>query len=171
MRDGDQDIYVCAADGKNVRRITDKPGYDGGPFFSPDGKRLVYRSDRLNDGSGNLQIFVNSVEGGEEKALTNEPDVLHWCPFWHPSGKWLIYTRADHGGGVRPNYDLYLLSDDGKESHRVTTHPQFDGLPVFSPDGRRIMWTSKRGDLDGSQVFIADFVGVSPSGEVTAKPD
>ncbi len=168
MRDGDQDIYICDADGTNVRRITDKPGYDGGPFFSPDGKRIIYRSDRFNN--GNLQIFVNSVEGGQEKQLTNDPDVLHWCPFWHPSGKWLIFTRAEHAAG-RPNYDLYLLSDDGEKTIRVTTDPAFDGLPVFSPDGRHIMWTSKRGDLDGAQVFIADVVGISPSGEVTAKPD
>ncbi len=164
MRDNDQEIYVSDVDGKNPRRITNKPGYDGGPFFSPDGERVVYRSDRAND--GNLQIFTNNLEGTDERQLTSEADILHWCPFWHPSGKWLIYTRADHRG--RPNYDLYLLSVDGKQSHRVTDDQTFDGLPVFSPDGRWLMWTSKRGDLPGAQVFIAEFIGLSPAGEVRA---
>ncbi len=164
MRDGDQEVYVCDADGGNPRRITRVPGYDGGPFFSPDGKRIVYRSDR--EGDGNMQIFVNNLEGTAEKAITGK-DVLHWCPFWHPSGKWLIFTRADHGTTekpTRPNYDLYLVRDDGSQTLRVTTHPSFDGLPVFSPDGARLMWTSKRHGGDGAQVFVAEFTGLRPDG-------
>jgi Tol biopolymer transport system component len=167
MRDGDQEIYVADADGKNARRITNSRGYDGGPFFSADGKRLFYRSDRFNN--GNLQIFVNNLEGTDERALTADKDILHWCPFWHPSGKWLIFTRAMHGEKERPNYDLYLLpvpdaqvdaAANEAKAIRVTTDPAFDGLPVFSNDGQKLMWTSKRGGLSGAQVFIADFAGV-----------
>jgi Tol biopolymer transport system component len=96
--------------------------------------------------------------------------MLYWCPFWHPSGKWLIFTRADHDPKVRPNYDLYLLRDDGSRMLRVTTDMAFDGLPVFSPDGRKLMWTSKRNGLSKSQVFIADFIGLTPSGELVGNP-
>lgn len=160
MRDGDQDIYVCDADGGNAKRVVQAKGYDGGPFFSPDGKRLVYRSDRKGD--GNMQIFVSSADGTGEKAITGD-DVLNWCPFWHPSGKWIIFTRADHRG--RPNYDLYVMRDDGSDPTRITTDPTFDGLPVFSADGRYVMWTSKRGGLESPHVFIADFVGLTPAGE------
>ncbi|MBI5864539.1 MAG: PD40 domain-containing protein [Planctomycetes bacterium] len=172
MRDGDQEIYVSDADGKNAKRITKSAGYDGGPFFSPDGKRVIYRSDRFQN--GNLQIYVNNLEGSDERALTADKDVLHWCPFWHPSGKWVIFTRATHGAG-RPNYDLYLLpvpdekvdpAENEARAIRVTTDPLFDGLPVFSPDGRRMMWTSKRGDLSGAQIFIADFAGLSAAGKI-----
>lgn len=167
MRDGDQEIYICDADGKNPRRITRVAGYDGGPFFSPDGKRIVYRSDR--EGDGNMQIFVNNVEGTAEKAITGK-DVLNWCPYWHPSGRWLIFTRADHGTAAqpkRPNYDLYLIRDDGSETHRVTTEAAFDGLPVFSADGKLLMWTSKRHGGEGAQVFIAEFIGLTPDGKLT----
>lgn len=163
LRTGAQEIFIMDAEGGRVRQITSKGGQNGGPFFSPDGKRVVYRSDRVGD--GNLQIFVNTVEGTDEKAITGH-DVLHWCPFWHPSGKWLIYTRADHSGPGRPNYDLYLIRDDGSEQHRVTSDSGFDGLPVFSPDGRYLMWTSRRGGIDSPQVFIADFIGLTPEGEL-----
>jgi len=161
MRDGpeNQEIYICDADGGNARRITNVAGYDGGPFFSPDGKRIVYRSDRK--GNGDMQIFVNNIEGTAERAITPD-DALHWCPYWHPSGKWLIYTHARHDG--RPNYDLYLLRDDGSEQYRVTFDTGFDGLPVFSNDGTKLMWTSKRGGLDSAQLFIADVVGIRPDG-------
>jgi TolB protein len=160
-RDGDEEIYIADADGKNPRRITSAKGKDGGPFFSPDGKRICYRSDRV--GNGLLQLFVNNVEGTDERAITGN-DVFNWCPYWHPSGKWLIFTRADFRG--RPNFDLYLVRDDGSEMHRVTTDPVFDGLPVFSPDGRYLMWTSKRDGLDSPQIFIAEFIGLTPAGEL-----
>ena len=166
FRDGDQEIYIADADGSNPRRVTYAEGKDGGPFFSPDGKRLCYRSDR--DGSGNLQIFVNDIDGRNEKALTDNAS-LHWAPFWHPSGKWLIYTHADFRG--RPNFDLVLIRDDGSESHRVTTHPAFDGLPTFSRDGRYLLWTSRRNNLEAPQIFMAEFIGLSPDGELLVKPE
>ncbi|MBU0617293.1 MAG: biopolymer transporter Tol, partial [Planctomycetes bacterium] len=164
FRDDDQEIYICEADGKNPRRITHARGKDGGPFFSPDGKRICYRSDRV--GNDNLQIFVNNFEGTAERAITDE-DVLNWCPFWHPSGKWLIFARADFREGRNVNFDLYLIRDDGSERYRVTYDRAFDGLPVFSPDGRYLMWTSKRNGIDASQIFIADFIGLTPDGELS----
>jgi len=168
MRDGDQEIYICDADGKNARRITHAKGYDGGPFFSPDGKRIVYRADRLQRGR-TMQIFTNNLAGTAEKAITGH-DVLNWCPYWHPSGKWLIFTRADHSVPRNINYDLYLLRDDGSDVLRVTTDRASDVLPVFSPDGKMLMWTSKRGGLETAQVFLADFIGLTPDGELAGAP-
>jgi Tol biopolymer transport system component len=164
FRDDDQEIYICDADGRNPRRITYAKGKDGGPFFSPDGKRICYRSDRV--GNDNLQIFINNFEGTAEQAITTE-DVLNWCPFWHPSGKWLIFTRADFRQGRNVNFDLYLIRDDGSERHRVTFDRAFDGLPAFSPDGRYLMWTSKRNGIDTSQIFVAEFIGLTPDGELS----
>ena len=66
FRDGDADIYIMDADGKNARRIAAAKGYDGGPFFSPDGKRIIYRSDRK--GNDLLQVYVNNTEGTAERA-------------------------------------------------------------------------------------------------------
>jgi len=162
-RTGDVEVYLMNADGSSPLQITRAKGYDGGPFFSPDGTRIVYRSDRRGD--GNMQIFTNNLAGTDEVRLTDN-DVLNWCPFWHPSGRYVIFTEGRHNGP--PRYDLYLLPVDPQKAlapdgrFRVTHHPRFDGLPVFSPDGRRVMWTSKRGPDDTSQVFLADFT--APSG-------
>lgn len=152
-RTGDVEIYVMDADGRNARRITNAPGYDGGPFFSPDGARIIYRSDRRGD--GNMQIFTNSLDGTDEKALTNN-EHLNWCPFWHPSGRFIVFTEGDHTA-MPPTYDLLLMRADGSQRTRITSYPGFDGLPVFSPDGKRLMWTSKRGPDNTAQVFVADF--------------
>jgi TolB protein len=159
MRDGDQEIYVMDADGKNQRRLTDAKGYDGGPFFSPDGKTILYRGDRRGDDKMNLQIRMVNADGADDRAITDNP-VFNWCPFWYPSGKCFIFTQTDHGAyarGEKPNYDLWMMTPGGANVTRITFDPEFDGLPVFSPDGKRLMWTSKRGGLTEAQVFIADF--------------
>jgi len=159
MRDGDQEIYVMNADGTDQKRLTNGKGYDGGPFFSPDGKSIVYRGDRRDDGKQNLQIRMIDADGKNDRALTDN-QIFNWCPFWYPNGKGFIFTQADHAAyarGEKPNYDLYMMKPDGSDVTRITFDPAFDGLPVFSPDGKKMMWTSKRGGLSEAQVFIADF--------------
>ncbi len=166
QRDGDLEIYVMDADGGNQRRFTNGKGYDGGAFFSPDGKTILYRGDRRNDGKMDLQLRIVNVQvrdsnlaPASDRAITDNP-VFNWCPYWHPSGKCFIFTQVDHAAwskGTRPNYDLFMMSLDGKNLTRITFDPAFDGLPVLSSDGKRLIWTSKRGGLDEPQIFIADF--------------
>jgi len=104
-------------------------------------------------------LRIVNADGTNDRAITDNP-IFNWCPFWHPSGKSLIFTQTDHEGwskGQRPNYDLFMTTLEGKDFVRITFDPAFDGLPVFSPDGKRLMWTSKRGGLDEPQIFLADF--------------
>ena len=159
-RDGDSELYVMRADGSHPVRLTSAPGYDGGPFFSPDGKRIVYRSDRK--GNDLLQVFTaelmfdadgNITGTRNEKQLTDDANV-NWGPYWHPDGKHLIYATSAHG---HHNYELYWMNADGSGKTRVTFAPGFDGLPVFSGDGRHLMWSSKRTADNTTQVLVARF--------------
>jgi Tol biopolymer transport system component len=156
-RDGHLHIYTMDEDGKNVKKITTADNcYNGGPFISPDGKRIIFRADRkVKD---ELQIFVIDIDGKNERQLTDFKGVA-WGPYWHPDAKHIIYSAADHADPtVRPNYDLWLMNVDTGKKWRITHAPGADVLPVFSPDGKRLMWTSTRdGKLPGAQVFIADF--------------
>ncbi|HEV2293830.1 MAG TPA: hypothetical protein VGR35_08230 [Tepidisphaeraceae bacterium] len=156
----DADIYVMRADGSNPVKVVATEGYDGGPFFSPDGKRLVYRSDRK--GNDLLQIFVadlafddagNITGMSEEHQLTNDNNV-NWGPYWHPGGKHIIYATSAHG---HHNYELYLMRDDGTQPTRITYAAGADVLPTFSPDGKWLLWTSKRTADGTTQVFAARF--------------
>lgn len=161
-RDGDPDIYLMDADGKNVRQLTDAPSYDGGPFISPDGKWVIFRSDRKQ--AEHLQIHVIGIDGKNDTALTDTNGV-NWGPYWHPSQPYIIWSGADHSDPkARPNYDLWLARyevQDGKftlgHPQRVTDFAGADVLPVFSPDGKQLLWTSTRTDDHQSQLFIADF--------------
>lgn len=162
-RDGDPDLYVMNADGSDVRQLTNEPGYDGGPFISPDGRWVIYRTDRKQKEM--LQIHCIGIDGRHDVALTDNVGV-NWAPYWHPKEPYLIWTGADHSDPTkRPNYDLWLLKYKVEGDHlaadgqieRVTDHPTADVLPVFSPDGRRLMWTSNRTADHSSQLWIADF--------------
>lgn len=163
-RDGDPDLYIMDADGGNVRRLTSAPGYDGGPFFSPDDKWVIFRSDRQKQDM--LQIYAVSVDGRYEVQLTDNLDTVNWAPYFHPSGKFIIWARADYSRGpMGANFDLYTMPvrwDEttfaGGEMQRVTFHEKADVLPVFSPDGKQLMWTSSRTPDGSSQLWIADWL-------------
>jgi Tol biopolymer transport system component len=157
---GDLELFVMRPDGHDPVQLTHTKGYDGGAFFSPDGKRLVYRSDRA--GNDLLQIFVADVardRAGNITGLSRERQLtkdayVNWGPFWHPDGKHIIYASSAQG---HQNYELYLMRADGSRRMRITFTDGFDGLPVFSPDGKYLMWSSKRTKDHTTQVFLARF--------------
>ena len=169
--EGDADLFV-----HDMATDTDTPivvakGYDGGPFFSPDGSRICYRSDRRGDDL--LQIFVadlvrdaNGVITGtkNETALTDD-GAVNWAPYFHPDGTTLVYATSRIG---HHNYEVFGLDATPgdpplkRRARRITFANGFDGLPVFSPDGRWMMWTSQRepdGGVGTSQVWIARYTG------------
>jgi TolB protein len=152
------ELYIMDADGKNVRQLTHAPNcYNGGPFFSPDGQRVIFRSDRKR--KDHLQLYVINRDGSGERALTDNLDWVCWAPYWHPDGTHIVYTAADHSNPlVRPNYDLWWMNIDTGKKVRLTYAPGADVLPVFSPDGRKLLWTSTRDGNQPAQLYIADFV-------------
>ena len=148
------DIYLMNADGSNVRQLTDMEGYDGGPFFSPDGKRICWR--RFSKDGLLAEIYTMNIDGSDEQQIT-KMNVMSWAPFYHPSGDYLIYTTNKHGFN---NFELYIVAADPKAMStpvRVTTTDGFDGLASFTPDGKQLTWTSNRTAKKKSQIFLADW--------------
>lgn len=149
---GSMNLYVMRRDGTEVNQITHTTHcYNGGPFFSPDGTKIIFRADR--DVPDFLQIYMIDRDGSNLVQLTCN-EAVNWAPFWHPSQNVVAYTTSIHG---HHNYEIYLLSMSTGQCYRVTHHPAFDGLPSFNLEGTKMLWTSKRGEDNTSQVFIADF--------------
>ncbi len=151
------EIYLMHSDGSQVRRLTQHEGYDGGPFFSPDGKRIVWR--RFDKEGVNADIMTMNLNGQDVRQITDDFGMA-WAPYFHPSNEYIIFTSNREGFS---NFELYLVDRLGyREPVRITFTDGFDGLPVFSPDGNKLVWTSNRyaaqpDSKDKGHLFIADW--------------
>ncbi len=144
------EIYLMNADGSDQRRLTQTPGYDGGPFFSPDGQHIIWRRF---DGM-NADIYTMKTNGSDMRRVTDFQSIS-WSPYYHPSGEYVIFTSNKFGFS---NFELFIVDTDGtREPVRVTFTDGFDGLPVFSPDGRMLSWASGRSEDGSPQIFLADW--------------
>ena len=174
LESGDGDLFIRDLQTGTTAAVVTADGYDGGPFFSPDGRRICYRSDRRGDDL--LQIFVGDLafnENGTVVGLEREHQLtdnrhVNFAPYWHPGGRYLAYVTSEQG---HHNYEIYLVDADpgslsgstgtiryGTGKRRVTHAPDFDGFPAFNSDGSKLLFTSKRDGSGSSQVWVADFV-------------
>jgi Tol biopolymer transport system component len=160
------EIYIMRADGLGQRRLTTVPGYDGGPFFSPDGTRIVWR--RFDEQGLIANVWTMKLDGTDQRQITDFGS-MSWAPYIHPSGEYIVFASNKLGF---ENFEVFMVDVDGrKEPVRVTYSDGFDGLPVPSPDGRRIAWTSSRGGGREGQVFLADWNHQSALAAIRSAPN
>lgn len=172
-RDGDLDLYTMDIEGKQIRRITKDLGYDGGAFFSPDGSKIVWRASRPKTESEikeykdllaqdlvaptNMHLFIANADGSDMKQITNLPRAS-WAPFFHPSGKKIIFaSNYEHERGFP--FNLYLINTDGTGLEKITNGDTFDAFPMFSSDGMLFVFCSNRnnGGTRDTNIFIAEW--------------
>jgi len=152
MQSGSMNLYTMKSDGRDMRQVTyTSTSYNGGPFFSPDGSKIIFRADR--EKQHYLQIYSIDRDGKNERKLTNN-GAVNWAPYWHPNGTLVAYTTSLHG---HEHYEIYLMNVETLREMRLTHNASFDGLPSFDKAGKRMIWTSKRSDDGSCQIFMADF--------------
>jgi TolB protein len=176
IKDGDLDIYTMGVDGSNLRRLTTTPGYDGGPFFSPDGTKIVYRAHHPTDSAelrtyrdllaqrlvrpNRMEVWVMNADGTGQRQITNLGGA-NFAPFYAPDNRRIIFSSNHRNprGPQAQNFDLFLINDDGTGLEQVTTSPEFDGFPQFSPDGRKLVWASNRHAArpNETNIFVAEW--------------
>ena len=179
-RDGDIELYSMDTNGKNVKRLTNEVGYDGGAFYSPDSKMIVYRRSSQQTSEEilkfksllaehlviptRLDIWVMNADGSNKRHVT-KLTAASFAPFFSPDGKKIIfctnYFDPDRAKPRRqPNFDLAIINTDGTGLERVTYNGSFDGFPMFSPDGKKLVFASNRNAAQqgDTNVFIADWV-------------
>jgi Tol biopolymer transport system component len=146
------EIYIMRADGSGQKRLTFVPGYDGGPFFTPDGKRIVWR--RFDETGLIADVWTMNPDGSDQRQITDFGS-MSWAPYMHPSGQYIIFASNKLGF---ENFELFIVDAEGtKEPVRVTYSDGFDGLPVPSPDGKQLAWTSSRSGGSAGQLFLAQW--------------
>lgn len=132
-RDGNQEIYVMNANGSGLTNLTKDPGSDNEPSWSADGKRIAFASNR----GGAFRIWVMNPDGSGAKPLSAGPQDHH--PAWSPSGQLVLFARS-----TASNIDLYTVRADGSGEKQLTNTPGIDFQGVWSPDGKKIVFSSDR---------------------------
>ena len=160
-RDGNPEIYVMDANGRNQRRLTNHPNNDWSPSWSPDGKRIVFMSNRDGHvhfhGWSTYEIYVMDADGGNQQRLT-ENRKIDWDPVWSPDGKRIAFA-SDRKGDLQ-NFEIYVMDADGRNQQRLTENRGDDGSPSWSSDGKQIAFRSDR--KGNPEIYVMDADGGNP---------
>jgi Tol biopolymer transport system component len=149
------DIYTLSINGGEAKRIIGGMPFDSQPKFSPDGKKIVYISDR----SGAENLWICNVDGSDAKPLTKgrgNPMQMFVSPSWSSDGKYVIASKSDRAIGT---FHIYMYHVDGGTGVSVGPPPppppgpgQPGGGPplnkmgaIASPDGRFVYWAQRVG--------------------------
>jgi len=160
IADGKQrDIWVYAWPQDRLTQLTFDSSQDSFPVWSPDGRRIVFSSDRAEPGTDNL-YWVNSDGTGDVTRLTNSPDI-QMASSWHPSGKFLAFSAIRGATGA----DILILPLQGDATRGWTpgeprvflSTSAHEMYPMFSPDGRWLAYRSDEGG--GNDVYVRSFPG------------
>ena len=157
------EIYVMDADGGNPQRLTENRARDSQPSWSPDGKRIVFASDRDRErGDHNYEIYVMDANGGNPQNLTNNPEEDR-DPSWSPDGKRIVFRsrREGHFIGLHGiTSEIYVMNADGGNEQRLTENRKNDSQPSWSPDGKRIaFYSDRKGDFENTEIYVMDADG------------
>lgn len=175
------DIFVRTTRSDSLRPLTNEPGYDAEATVSPDGKTIVFTSDRAKD----LELYLMSADGSNVRRLTSDIG-YDGGAFFSPDGKWICY-RANHPelpeevaeyqdllshNLVRPTrMEIWVMKSDGSDRGQVTDLRAASFAPFFMPDSKRIIFASNYEDEKGRDfnLYITTFDGGIPK-KVTTDP-
>ncbi len=136
------DVYVMNPDGTALTRLTDDPGWDGTPAWSPDGTQIAFASERL----GSPVIMLMNADGSNQRALT-DPTYASLMPAWSPNGTQIAFASTQsyeipqQGGRqqIDAGFEIWVMNADGSNLQRITGDPESESLyPAWSPDGKQV---------------------------------
>ncbi len=139
--------------GNKVKRLTNAPGLQYDPAWSPDGKKIVHVS---SDKKGVHHIWIME-SNGENRCCRTDNNSYNILPDWSPDGKKIAFAS-----NVSGNYDIWVMDHDGNNRVRLTHDSALDTQPVWLPDGKTILFVSNRQGNMQIWIMKADGSGQKP---------
>ncbi|MEO0991216.1 MAG: Tol-Pal system protein TolB, partial [Pseudomonadota bacterium] len=146
---GNAELFSLALRSGRQTRLTSAPSIETAPSFSPDGRQIVFESDR----SGSQQLYVMPASGGEPKRISFGAG-RYGTPVWSPRGDLIAFTKQNSG-----RFHIGVMRTDGSEE-RLLTASFLDEGPTWAPNGRVIMFTRETRGADGAPaLYTVDITG------------
>lgn len=173
-RDGDIDLYTMDLKSGQTKRITNELGYDGGAWFSPDGKKIIWRASRPSTPEAikeykellaenlvaptQMEVWIANADGSEPKQVSKLGQA-NWAPAYMPDSKTIIFA-SNHEYKRGFPFNLYTMDENGGNLKKISRDKGFDAFPMFSVDGKKVVFCSNRnnGGTRDTNIFIADWV-------------
>jgi TolB protein len=146
----DFDLYTSTPDGKDIKKLTDSPGYDAEATVSPDGKKIIFTSER----SGDLELYSMDIDGKNIKQLTDAVG-YDGGAFYSPDSKMIVYRRSTPTTPaevaryksllarhliVPTTFEIWVMNADGSNKRQITNLAGGSFAPYFTPDGKKIIF-------------------------------
>ncbi len=142
------DIFTADLDGKNLKRLTDTPGYDAEGSYSADGSQIVFTSFRDGDG----EIYIMDADGKNPRRITHAKG-YDGGPFFSPDGKRIIY-RSDRKGNDL--LQIYVNNTEGTAERALTSNEFVNWGPYWHPDGRHIIYATSKHGHSNYELYLMD---------------
>lgn len=162
-RDYDKNIYIMKTDGSNQIKITNTSSVGKGwPSWSPDGSKILFSDDKYDELNIYSQTYMMNIDGSNMVKLT-ENSYTDFCPSWSPDGSKILFSSYRDGSFysdgtfVLNESEIYVMDADGGNLVRLTYNNADDQGPSWSPDGRKIIFSS---NLDGNyEIYVMNADG------------
>ncbi|WP_021827979.1 PD40 domain-containing protein [Holospora obtusa] len=170
--DGNEVVFSCSGEdgaslfGYNLnsgKMYSLTPGnnayIDVSPSYSPDGKKMVFVSDRVG---GIPRLFISSVHSGSAPVCISQGGGKYFAPAWSPCGKWIAFVKKISG-----RHYLCVCDCNGGQERAIAQSLVID-RPSWGPNGRCLAYAAKSGDSSPYVLYIVHAFG-NPSGGVTVR--